>query len=121
MCIKLTPEDLALARPVDMNYSKHLAVVNGIWSYEKELIASKTLHEEGGVLCTAVAIFVDGAKVLAIAAKRVLYLLCREWKLCHDILTVELLAKRDTPDIRAYLKCLEYQISGNEIWSRTAL
>jgi aristolochene synthase len=121
MKLKLTPEDLAIARPIDMNCSKHLSVVNDIWSYEKELIASKTLHEEGGVLCTAVAIFADGAEVSAKAAKRVLYSLCREWEARHDELTVEVLAKRDTPDMRDYLKGLEYQMSGNEIWSRTTL
>ncbi|KAF2973138.1 hypothetical protein GQX73_g398 [Xylaria multiplex] len=121
MKLKLSPEDLSIARPVDMNCSKHLAVVNDIWSFEKELVASKTAHEEGGVLCTGVAIFADGAEVSAAASKRVLYVLCREWEVRHDELTAEVLARRDTPELRAYLKGLEYQMSGNEMWSRTTL
>lgn len=121
MGLQLSPEELAVARPVDMNCSKHLSIVNDIWSFEKELLASKTLHEEGGVLCTAVAIFADGANISPAAAKRVLYSLSREWETQHDQLTAEVLAKVDTPQLRAYMKGLEYQMSGNEIWSRTTL
>jgi aristolochene synthase len=121
MGLHLTAEELAIARPVDMNCSKHLSIVNDIWSYEKELLASKTAHEEGGVLCTGVAIFADGAEVSATAAKRVLYALCREWEVRHKELEVEALAQRDSPELREYLKGLEYQMSGNEMWSRTTL
>ncbi|KAF2228967.1 Aristolochene synthase in complex with 12,13 Difluorofarnesyl diphosphate [Viridothelium virens] len=121
MGLKLTPGELAIGRPVDMNCSKHLAIMNDIWSYEKELLASKTLHEEGGVLCTGVAIFAEGADVSAAAAKRVLYALCREWERHHDELTAAVSAEQKTPQLMAYMKGLEYQMSGNEIWSRTTL
>ncbi|KAL9072101.1 MAG: hypothetical protein Q9157_005227 [Trypethelium eluteriae] len=121
MGLKLTPGELAIARPVDMNCSKHLAIMNDIWSYEKELLASKTLHEQGGVLCTGVAIFAEGADVSAAAAKRVLYALCREWERRHDELTAAVSAEQKTPQLMAYMKGLEYQMSGNEIWSRTTL
>lgn len=55
MALQISPEELAIARPADMTCSKHLSVINDIWSYEKEYIASKTLHDEGGVLCTCVS------------------------------------------------------------------
>jgi len=55
MALKVPPDELAITRPADQVCSKHLSVVNDIWSYEKEYIASQTLHDEGGVLCTCVA------------------------------------------------------------------
>jgi len=121
MGLRIPPADLALARLVDMNCSKHLSVINDIWSFEKELLASKTAHEEGGVLCTSVATFAREAELSVAAAKRVLYWLCREWEARHAELVRDVLAKRDTPELRAYLKGLEYQMSGNEFWSRTTL
>lgn len=108
-------------RPVDMNCSKHLSVINDIWSYEKEVLASKTAHEEGGALCTGVAIFAAETEVSIVAAKRVLYSICREWEAHHDELVAEALTKRDSPELRAYVKGLEYQMSGNEMWSRSTL
>lgn len=108
-------------RPVDMNCSKHLSVINDIWSYEKEVLASKTAHEEGGALCTGVAIFAAETEVSIAAAKRVLYSICREWEAHHDELVAEALTKRDSAELRAYVKGLEYQMSGNEMWSRSTL
>ncbi|KAH9862934.1 hypothetical protein J1614_010747 [Plenodomus biglobosus] len=119
MGLKLTPEELLMTTAVSKNSSKHISVVNDIWSYDKEQLASKTLHEEGAVLCNAVCILAKGASVPTAAAKRVLYVLCREWEILHEELVAEVLAKRDTPQLRAYMKTLEFQMSGNEIWSRT--
>ena len=123
MGLRLTPEEVAVVRPIDMNCSKHLSVINDIWSYEKEVLASQTLHQEGGVLCTAVAIFAAGTDLPPAAAKRVLYALCREWEKKHEELTAATLGNKDfsSDQIRAYIKGLEYQMSGNEIWSRTTL
>lgn len=121
MGLKISPEDLQIARPVDMNCSKHLSVINDIWSFEKELLASQTAHAEGGVLCTGVSTFAHEAEVSIPAAKRVLYALCREWEARHAELVHDALAQRDTPELRAYVKGLEYQMSGNEKWSRSTL
>ena len=121
MGLKISAADLESAPPVDMNCSKHLSVINDIWSFEKELLASQTAHAEGGFLCTGVATFANEAEVSVQAAKRVLYSLCREWEVRHLELVREVLAKRDTPELRLYLKGLEYQMSGNEYWSRTTL
>lgn len=121
MGLRLTPEELAVAKLVDMNCSKHLSIINDIWSFEKELLASQTAHEEGGVLCSGVAIFAEGAEVSTAAAKRILYALCREWEVRHKELEAEALSQKNTLQLQAYLKGLEYQMSGNEMWSRTTL
>ena len=53
------------------------------------------------------------------AAKRVLWILCREYELEH----FELVAKREAApggceaDLKVYLDALEYVMGGNEHWS----
>ncbi|KAI1091698.1 Aristolochene synthase in complex with 12,13-Difluorofarnesyl diphosphate [Rostrohypoxylon terebratum] len=121
MALQVPASDLEMVRPVDRNCSKHLSIINDIWSYEKEVLAAQTLHEEGGILCTAVAVLAKEAEINTDAAKRVLYHLCREWEYEHQVLVDEILSKKDTPVLRAYLKGLELQMSGNELWSRTTL
>ncbi|KAI1443034.1 Aristolochene synthase in complex with 12,13-Difluorofarnesyl diphosphate [Annulohypoxylon stygium] len=121
MALQVPASDLDMVRPVDRNCSKHLSIINDIWSYEKEVLAAQTLHEEGGILCTAVAVMAKEAEISTDAAKRVLYHLCREWEYEHQILVADILAKKDTPVLRAYLQGLELQMSGNELWSRTTL
>jgi len=121
MGLSVPSVDLEILRPIDQNCSKHLSVINDIWSYEKEALAAQVLHEEGGVLCTAVAIVSKEAEISTDAAKRVLYALCREWELRHRVLVTDLLAQRDTKVLRAYVQGLEFQMSGNELWSRTTM
>ncbi|KAI0454854.1 Aristolochene synthase in complex with 12,13 Difluorofarnesyl diphosphate [Xylaria acuta] len=121
MALEVSPEELALARPADMTCSKHLSVINDIWSYEKEYIASQTLHDEGGVLCTCVSIMSKDTDLRIPAAKRVLYNICREWELVFKQEVNDILNICDTPAIRAYLDGLELQMVGNELWSRTTL
>lgn len=115
----LSKEEAELVREIDSNCSNHLAVINDIWSFEKELAAAVTGHEEGGVLCSSVSILVREASVSVEAAKRTLYGLCREWERRHVELTSLLLRQSDSAPLRSYLKGLEYQMSGNEAWSRT--
>lgn len=107
-----------LIGPVDSNAARHVSVINDIWSYEKELKAVTLLGTEGSTMANAVDIFADEVSIPIESAKRVLYRLCREWELVHDTLAAEVLAKRDSPALRIYLKDNEYQMSGNEIWSR---
>ncbi|KAI0883022.1 Aristolochene synthase in complex with 12,13-Difluorofarnesyl diphosphate [Annulohypoxylon maeteangense] len=121
MALTVPASDQEMVRPVDRNCSKHLSVINDIWSYEKEVLAAQTLHEEGGMLCTAVAVLGKEAEISTDAAKRVLYHLCREWEIEHQILVAGILARKDTPVLRAYLQGLELQMSGNELWSKTTL
>ncbi|KAI0109098.1 Aristolochene synthase in complex with 12,13 Difluorofarnesyl diphosphate [Nemania sp. FL0031] len=121
MALEVSPEELAIARPADMTCSKHLSVINDIWSYEKEYIASQTLHDEGAVLCTCVGIMSKDTDLRIPAAKRVLYAICREWELVFKQEVADILSVCDTPTMRAYLDGLELQMSGNELWSRTTL
>ncbi|KAI0474768.1 Aristolochene synthase in complex with 12,13 Difluorofarnesyl diphosphate [Xylaria cf. heliscus] len=121
MALEVSPEELAIARPADMICSKHLSVINDIWSYEKEYVASQTLHDEGAVLCTCVKIISKDTNLRIPAAKRVLYSICREWELEFKRVVDDILSICDTPTMRAYLDGLELQMSGNELWSRTTL
>lgn len=119
MGLHVSPAELSAASPADMTCSKHLSVINDIWSYEKELKASKTAHEEGAVLCTSVAILARDATLSTPAAKRVLYSMCREWELQYKDNERAVLEVCDTPALRTYLLGLELQMTGNELWSRT--
>lgn len=124
MGLKMSKEELAIARPVEKNCSKHISVLNDIYSYEKEVIAAKTGHEEGGALCSSVQILATEADIDPAAAKRCLWQMCREWERCHQLLVAKV--EKDTNQqasaaLRAYMKGLEYQMSGNEMWSQSTL
>ena len=114
---------MAVARPVERNCSKHISVLNDIYSYDKEVIAAKTGHEEGGVLCSSVQILAREADIDVVAAKRVLWSMCREWERCHQKLVAKIEEEEQqvSPAFWAYLKGLEYQMSGNEKWSESTL
>ncbi|KAI0187177.1 isoprenoid synthase domain-containing protein [Xylaria flabelliformis] len=116
----LTKEEWALVEPVDKNSARHISVMNDIWSYDKELKAV-ALNQEGSTMLNAVDILADEASMPIESAKRVLYRLCREWEIVHETLVADVLAKHDSPKLRAYFKETEYQMSGNEIWSRLTL
>ncbi|KAI2631796.1 Aristolochene synthase in complex with 12,13-Difluorofarnesyl diphosphate [Xylaria nigripes] len=121
MALRIPADQLSVARPVDKNCSKHLSVINDIWSFEKEVLAAETAHAEGGFLCSAVSTMSGTAEISTDASKRILYGLCREWELIHDALVKEVLNVIDNSSIRAYLKGLELQMSGNEVWSKSTM
>jgi aristolochene synthase len=54
--------------------------------------------------------------------KRVLWQMVREWETLHDAL-VETISLEGpvAAELRLYMKGLEYQMSGNELWSMTTL
>jgi aristolochene synthase len=121
MKLNLSADDLATVKAIEQNCSKHISVVNDIYSWEKELRASQSLHEEGAALCSSVSVLSSETGLSYAACKRVLWIMCREWELVHE----DLVAKRTasaTPcgsDLRAFVKGLEYQMSGNEAWSES--
>lgn len=123
MAIHISEEELKSVTASERNCSKHISVINDIYSWEKELIASETLHQEGAVVCSAVQVVADEANLSTDASKRALWAFVREWELVHD----ELRAKREaSPEgcsdaVKAYMKGLEYQMSGNKLWSQTTL
>ncbi|KAI1505071.1 Aristolochene synthase in complex with 12,13-Difluorofarnesyl diphosphate [Biscogniauxia marginata] len=122
MNLRISPEDLTILDAAERNCSKHLSVLNDIFSYEKEVFASKTLHAEGGSLCSGVSTLSEAANIPTDAAKHVLYVLCREFERTHEKLSQEILDEvEDTEAVRAYLKGLEFQMSGNEAWTKNTM
>lgn len=76
-------------------------------------------EEEGSILCSSVKVMADEANVSVEAAKRILWSMCREWELVHFAEVEKLWGYKE--DIVTYCKGLEYQMSGNELWSRSTL
>ncbi|KAE8143183.1 Aristolochene synthase [Aspergillus pseudotamarii] len=119
MDLPLSPEELAVVRPVERNCAKHIAIINDIYSWEKELAQSQKSSEEGSVLCSAVKVMADNAGLSIDSARRVLWSMVREWESKHDLLCA-MLCGQDPTDVKTlYVEGLKYQMSGNELWSRT--
>lgn len=116
MKLHLTPGELASARALEENTSKHISVLNDIYSWEKELKASREGHAEGAAVCSSVQVLADETGLAYAACKRVLWCMCREWEAVHVQLEDELKA---TGALAKYVKGLEYQMSGNERWSES--
>ena len=123
MALSLSPEELATMTPLEKNCSKQISVVNDIYSWEKEVYASQTGHREGSALCSAVKVLAHETNLDTHAAKRVLWSLIREWELAHDKLAAQRVANPEgcSQAVEDYIKGLEYQMSGNELWSKTTL
>lgn len=121
MGLHLSADDFASVTDVEKNCGRHISIINDIYSFEKELLASQVAHQEGGILCSAVQIFAQETEVNTDAAKRVLYTLAREWEWVHQKLVAQRLAAPGgcTEAVKAYMDGLEYHMSGNEFWSRT--
>jgi aristolochene synthase len=120
MDLRPTASELAALKPLEQNCSKHISVVNDIYSYEKEVLAAQTGHKEGSFLCSAMKV-VSSETALGIAAtKRVLWSIVREWELIHDTMREGLItAGTSSQSVRDYMRGLQFQMSGNEQWSRT--
>ena len=121
MSLKISPEDLSSVVDIEKNCGRHISIVNDIYSYEKEVLAAKNTHEEGGKLCNAVQILADEAQVSIALSKELLWSICREWEYTHEGL-VRQRKSRDCPDeLSSYMEGLGFHMSGNEQWSRTTL
>ncbi|KAL8648737.1 MAG: hypothetical protein Q9226_005875 [Calogaya cf. arnoldii] len=123
MGFHLTPSETESMSPLEHNCSKHLSVVNDIYSWDKEIKASKTGHLEGAALCSAVKVVAEETNLGFDAAKRVLWSMTREWESTHAELAAEQLTSPAgaSHNVRRYIQGLEYQMSGNELWSKTTL
>lgn len=120
MKLQPTAMEMVTLKPLEENCAKHLSVVNDIYSFEKEVLASQTGHEEGSFLCSAVKVVAVETALNTAATKRVLWSMVREWELIHDKMSDELIATgTNSHTVRDYLRGLQYQMSGNEEWSRT--
>ncbi|KAB8229441.1 isoprenoid synthase domain-containing protein [Aspergillus alliaceus] len=86
-----------------------------------EVRASQLGHKEGSALCSGVKVLAEATNLDIAATKRLLQAMVEEWNQVHDRLTAEQLAAGCRPAVKLYMKGLEYQMSGNELWSRTTL
>ncbi|CAI9630923.1 aristolochene synthase [Alternaria alternata] len=121
MRLRLDQQDLYSIKEIETNCSKHISVVNDIYSWDKELKASKVGHKEGAVLCSAVSVLSAEMALSIPSTKRVLWVMCREWELQHKQLVVNRLTSGQSCsyDLQMFMKGLEFQMSGNEVWSST--
>lgn len=119
MGLNMTPKELGGMTLLERNCSKQISVVNDIYSYEKELRASQSGHPEGSALCNAVTILADGTSLSIAGSKRVLWAMTREWEDVHNELVAEKVAEECSQAAKDYMKGLEFQMSGNELWSKT--
>ena len=119
MGISLNQDEVVATMVLEQNCSKHISVVNDIYSYEKEFEASRMGHVEGGALCSAVQVLGQEIGVPIPAAKRILWYMCREWEVEHVKIVEELRGKRgaNCKDLWSYVEGVQYQMSGNEVWS----
>lgn len=108
---------------IEKNCGQHISLVNDILSYEKERLIAEKETSEGAILCNAVQVLADQVGITVEAAKGVLWIMIRECEHTH----LKLLARIDSPlpglqlkrDLRHYVEGLQYQMSGNEHWSKT--
>lgn len=121
MGLHLTPDQQSSVRALEQNCSRQISIVNDIYSWEKEYKASQMLNAEGAVLCSAVKLVSEEAGLDFEASKRVLWSMAREWEQVHDNMAHELLTSvgANSEAMKLYIKGLEYQMSGNERWSKT--
>ncbi|KAI1267664.1 Aristolochene synthase [Xylariaceae sp. FL1019] len=121
MGLRLSADELHGMKALEANCAKQLSVVNDIYSYEKEVEASRTGHKEGAFLCSAVKVLAEETKLGIPATKRVLWSMTREWETVHDHIVAEKIASPGgcSEAAKAYMRGLEYQMSGNEQWSKT--
>ena len=117
MKLTLTPEEHGSLESIETNCAKHISVVNDIYSWGKELRQSKASGKEGSILCSSVKIVADECNVEPDASKRILWTMCREWERTHLKLVEQ--TKDSGQHMVLYCKGLGYQMSGNELWSRS--
>ncbi|KAK7046186.1 Aristolochene synthase in complex with 12,13 Difluorofarnesyl diphosphate [Favolaschia claudopus] len=115
--------DLAVTEPLDDIYMKHLIYGNDAWSYDKEL---KTAQETCGTALdvqafSSISTLMNASGMTARSAKRVLVFLQREMELLFGEVAEAVLTRRDTPELQSYIKMLEFQMSGSELWATETL
>lgn len=119
MSLNLSAEELGSVAGMERNVGQHISIVNDIYSYEKELLAAQTAHEEGGKLCNAVQILASEVNLGVGSSKRVLWSICREWEHTHEELVSEQNSRDCGDKVVSYMEGLEFHMSGNELWSST--
>lgn len=103
------------------SYGKLGMIVNDILSFDKELYLWNRDHKEGAKMLNIVNYMSTDAGVSHSSAKRILWVLCREWEIDHQEMVAKAVGCKGgaDPTLKKYLKGLEYVLSGNEYWSAT--
>lgn len=114
-------ERLKSLETIHESYGKLGIIVNDIHSFEKELHLWNKDHKEGAKLLNIVNTMSIDAGVSYSTAKRILWVLCREWEIDHQEMVAKVLHGKGGADanLKTYLKGLEYVLGGNEYWSET--
>ena len=121
MDLHISAEELETVTDIERNCGRHIAIVNDVFSYEKEMQASRSSDQEGAILCNAVQVLSSQLFVGVDPSKHILSTLVREWEYKHKELVKRRLANvpECSRELQAYINALEYHMSGNELWSRT--
>lgn len=119
--LRMSNETLNSLERIHESYAKHAIIVNDIYSFDKELHSWNQNHKEGGKLVNMVNQMSIDAGISHSTAKRILWVLCREWEIDHQEMVAKVVTGKGGADpiVKKYLKGLEYALSGNEYWSET--
>lgn len=120
MNLHISVEELESVADIEENCGRHISLVNDIYSYEKEVLASRSTTQEGAILCNAVQILANQLGIGIAPVKYMLWILIREEEYRHQELVKRIMATGPecTAELQAYIHGLEYHMSGNELWSR---
>ena len=121
MDLRLTPSTLASIHDIEISYSRLGIVVNDIHSFDKEVRAYAQNPTDTGKVLNMVAMQAQETGISFASAKRVLWVLCREWEVLH----LEMVKKRESDmargeedeALKVYMKGMELVLGGNERWS----
>ena len=121
MNLHLSADVLESVMPIEESYGKLSMIVNDIYGFDKELRLWNERQKEGGRLVNMVQHMASDTGVSYPAAKRVLWVLCREWELDYQELVAKRVAEEKNchTEVVSYIKALEYVLGGNEVWSAT--
>lgn len=120
MNLHLSNVELDSIPGIDDTYAKHGVTVNDILSFDKELKAHHRNPSEGSSILNMVNMLAQDTGISYEAAKRVLWILCREWEIEHQRMVQDRMTDKKlgcSADLRAYLKGMEWVLGGNEYWS----
>ena len=97
------------------------AVLNDVYSFDKEMQQAEVGHLEGSSLCNGVKVLADESGLDFEASKRVLVLMCREWEVMQKEFEEKRINEGCEKHMERYMKGLEYQMAGNEYWGERTL
>lgn len=117
--LRLPTETMKSLEEIHESYGKLGMIVNDIHSFDKELYLWNRDHKEGARMLNIVNYMSADAGVSHSSAKRILWVLCREWEIDYQEMVAKVVGGKGgaDPTLQKYLKGLEYVLSGNEYWS----